>query len=260
MAALRASSLALALFVIAGCLRPSMRGLSAGHLEIPATYDGKLPCADCPGIATTLTLRADSTFTMRSVYLERDPRPRLDHGRWSVDVERRLVLHGGTQAAPRRFAIVDAATLRMLDTQGQPIESRLDYNLKRAARVEPLGDSNDEGIASTNALVGLKWTCIELNGKPIPESVPAPTLTFSADAGRVTGTTGCNNVMGTFTLGADGLRFGRAASTRKLCSGPAMEIEAAFLKLLETTTQHRIHGESLELSGTGGGSAKFSHE
>jgi len=50
----------------------------------PATYTGRLPCADCPGIQLTLTLLSDSTFRLRQAYRER---PTVVHqlGRWSVD-------------------------------------------------------------------------------------------------------------------------------------------------------------------------------
>ena len=36
------------------------------------TYVGTLPAADGPGIATTLTLGPDSTFALRSVYIDRE--------------------------------------------------------------------------------------------------------------------------------------------------------------------------------------------
>ncbi len=129
--------------VVSGCQRASTRGRSddsAGRLVLPATYNGTLPCADCPGIATTLTLRADSLFVQRSIYMERDSSAFVELGRWSVDSSHRLVLRGATEA-PRLFGIVDAGTVRMLDTQGQPIESPLNSDLVLVAQVDPIRDS-----------------------------------------------------------------------------------------------------------------------
>lgn len=331
-------------FVLFGCQRAQTRGTSndsAGHLVLPATYKGTIPCADCPGIATTLTLRADSIYALRSVYQDRDGVPQIDFGRWSVDSSHRLVLRGGSEG-PRWFSIVDAGTVRKLDTQGQPIASTLNYDLVRAAQVDPIRDSfrlrglftyfadsarlvecvtgkswrvaqkidylaleraytaenkagrpalvileghlameprlegkGDEEVLvvdhfdklgnsescdedeSTGSIVGPKWTMVELNGKPVPEGVEPPTLTLSMEGGRATGTAGCNNVMGTFTTGPDGMRFGPIATTRKMCSPPAMEVEAAFLAMLEATTHHRVSGKTLELLGTSGVLAKF---
>jgi heat shock protein HslJ/uncharacterized lipoprotein NlpE involved in copper resistance len=343
--------LALVTFVVSGCQRAQTRGQSddsAGHLVLPATYKGTMPCADCPGIATTLNLRADSIFVLRSVYMDRDGDPHVDLGRWSVDSDHRLTLRSGTEV-PRMFSIVDAGTLRQLDLQGQPIASTLNYDLVRAAQMDPIRDSfpmrglftymadsarlvecltgkswrvaqkvdylaleraytggNNAGRPAlvtleghfameprmegtgeeevivvdrfikiqdsescdetkssgsivgpiTGPIVGPKWTMVELNGKPVPEGVEPPTLTLSKD-GRATGTAGCNNLMGTFTMNSDGLRFGRTATTRKMCPSPAMEVEAAFLALLEAKTQSRVNGKTLELLGTNGVLAKF---
>lgn len=41
-------------------------------LDYEGTYKGVLPAADCPGIETTLTLTPDKTFTLHSVYIDRD--------------------------------------------------------------------------------------------------------------------------------------------------------------------------------------------
>ncbi len=35
------------------------------------TYQGVLPCADCPGIKTVLTLRDDTTYDLSTEYLEK---------------------------------------------------------------------------------------------------------------------------------------------------------------------------------------------
>ena len=41
-------------------------------LDYEGTYKGVLPAADCPGIETTLILNPDKTFTLHSVYIDRD--------------------------------------------------------------------------------------------------------------------------------------------------------------------------------------------
>jgi uncharacterized lipoprotein NlpE involved in copper resistance len=43
---------------------------SQNALDWAGTYEATLPCADCPGIKTTLTLIQDNTFTISSTYLE----------------------------------------------------------------------------------------------------------------------------------------------------------------------------------------------
>lgn len=39
--------------------------------DIAGTYEGTLPCADCPGIKTTLKINDDTTYDLRSEYLKR---------------------------------------------------------------------------------------------------------------------------------------------------------------------------------------------
>lgn len=41
-------------------------------LDYEGTYKGVFPAADCPGIETTLTLNPDKTFSLHSVYIDRD--------------------------------------------------------------------------------------------------------------------------------------------------------------------------------------------
>ncbi len=36
------------------------------------TYEGTLPCADCPGIKTVLTINDDTTYELKSEYLEKE--------------------------------------------------------------------------------------------------------------------------------------------------------------------------------------------
>lgn len=45
---------------------------SQNSLDWAGEYEATLPCADCPGIKTQLTLLQDSTFTLHSEYLEKN--------------------------------------------------------------------------------------------------------------------------------------------------------------------------------------------
>jgi len=105
----------------------------------PATFTGDLPCADCVGIRFTLTLRPDGIFLSRTRY-RGNRQPFYGLGRWSLqNDDARLVLRGGKEA-PQQFAVKDADTIRQLDTEGHEIVSKLNYDLKRAATVDPITD------------------------------------------------------------------------------------------------------------------------
>jgi copper homeostasis protein (lipoprotein) len=69
---------------------------------LPATFVGKLPCADCPGIDYRLSLNPDHTFSSNMTYEERNS-GFDDSGRWEL-AGNVLVLHGGHNATDK-FAV-----------------------------------------------------------------------------------------------------------------------------------------------------------
>jgi len=56
---------------------------SRNALDWSGTYEGVLPCADCPGIGTRLVLHNDGRFELQTLYLERDVTPRSASGRFT---------------------------------------------------------------------------------------------------------------------------------------------------------------------------------
>ena len=63
---------------------------------LPATFAGLMPCADCAGIAQTLTLRADGLYRLRRIYLDKPDGPFAELGRWTADERgKRLTLRSG---------------------------------------------------------------------------------------------------------------------------------------------------------------------
>ncbi|MBB4844316.1 putative lipoprotein YbaY/heat shock protein HslJ [Paucibacter oligotrophus] len=112
---------------------------------LPASFTGVLPCADCAGIAQTLTLRADGLYRMRSVYLGKDGAPRSEQGRWMAEAGGgKLVLQGAS--TQQMWAVgpdkqdKSGAALRLLDLAGKPIVSRLNYELRRTAQVDEISE------------------------------------------------------------------------------------------------------------------------
>jgi heat shock protein HslJ/membrane-bound inhibitor of C-type lysozyme len=80
-------------------------------------------------------------------------------------------------------------------------------------------------------LTGATWQVTALGGATLiePERL---SLNF-LDAGRVAGSSGCNRIIGGFTLTGEGLQFGPMASTMMACPDPLMEQERRMLDALE---------------------------
>lgn len=106
----------------------------------PGIFVGLLPCADCPGIEYQLELFADGAYYLRTTYQDRAGGPFDDIGSWLQSSDgATLALFGGREA-PLRFGIAAPDELSMLDPDGRPIESALDYTLTRddtRERIEP---------------------------------------------------------------------------------------------------------------------------
>ena len=98
----------------------------------PASFEGELPCADCPGIFYHLDLFEDRVFFLRTTYLGRGTGAISDSvGSWALaGGGKRLALFGETEA-PMLFRVVDPETLRKLDLEGRDIASSLNYDLRR---------------------------------------------------------------------------------------------------------------------------------
>ena len=102
------------------------------------SFSGTIPCADCPGIELTITLKGDGSYTSRNVYQERDTS--FDSsGTWTVEeAGKRIRLDPNSKDEQDRvFEVVSDDELRMLDIEGNPIESGLNYTLARTAGPAP---------------------------------------------------------------------------------------------------------------------------
>lgn len=149
-ASLRLAPLGLGLVLLASCGGDTAPPRAAGTpqasapapLRLPATFVGELPCGDCEGVATTLTLFDDGSFRVRSVPRggARGGVTTAELGTWrALDGGRRFVLDGA-RAASRQFGRIGADTLRLLDNTGQEMVAPLPYRLGRAASVDTIRD------------------------------------------------------------------------------------------------------------------------
>ena len=97
--------------------------------QLAGTYEGTLPCADCEGIRTSLTLDAGGRYTMEREYLGKaDRKPIRDKGRWQAD-STVVTLLGNTADEDARYRATDTRTLTMLGRDGRDIESNLNDSL-----------------------------------------------------------------------------------------------------------------------------------
>ncbi len=113
----------------------SVRDIAA--LAGAASWVGEIPCADCAGIRTTITLYPDGTFRTEGVYLGaggKGDTTLTDLGRWThADTATRVVLRGSTGLADL-YAVEPDGALTKLDRQGQRMGGELNYTLTAVSR------------------------------------------------------------------------------------------------------------------------------
>lgn len=107
--------------------------------QLPASFAGQIPCADCPGIIDRIDLFPDHTFFQSLTYEDRDF-TYYDIGLWHLHGESAVLALAGEGERPALLRVVDSNTVRLLDAEGREIKSGLNYTLKRTPhfeRIEP---------------------------------------------------------------------------------------------------------------------------
>lgn len=111
---------------------PAPEGLDVRSFA--GSFKGTLPCADCPGIDSAIELKADGTYALHEVYQESKGASRDGDGTWTVeDNGKRIRLDPNSKnEVDRLYAVVSNDELQMLDGEGKPPSSGLDYSLHRS--------------------------------------------------------------------------------------------------------------------------------
>ena len=96
-------------------------------------YAGIVPCADCPGIDTSIAFTPEGTYSMSETYQEEGGGSFVTKGTWTVREDGKTVLLDpeDKEERDRWYEIVSATELRALDRDGKAIDSKLDYSLRR---------------------------------------------------------------------------------------------------------------------------------
>jgi len=107
-------------------------------------------------------------------------------------------------------------------------------------------------VTGAAPLQGTYWKAIELAGKSVPKQDPQHEahLEFQAD-NRVSGSDGCNRIVGSFHLEGDRVTFGQMAGTQMACIHTE-DIERGVRDALKNATRLTIEGDHLELFDAAG--------
>jgi heat shock protein HslJ len=103
------------------------------------------------------------------------------------------------------------------------------------------------------ALEGTYWQLIRLDDSAVVQVSPpsGAHLLLDPDAHRISGSGGCNRLMGSYEVHGDSLTFGPIATTRMACPA-GMETETAFLSALAQVRRWKAEAKHLSLSDSTG--------
>lgn len=131
---------------------------------------------------------------------------------------------------------------------------------KQKPDTPPAADSAtpSETATSPSGVTDREWVLVQLGNNPSPQGNGGKpvTLTLASAEGRASGNAGCNGYSGPFTLSGDQLSFGPAISTKMACE-QGMDVETAFLSMLNDVRTYQTTDSSLTLLGASGPVARF---
>lgn len=218
--------------------------------HLPASYEREVPGANSL-IRWHLDLLFEGRYRLRMTYLDKPEPNQFDQvGQWRYDHDK-VTLFQDTEP-PWRFGVeAGGDLLRQLDSAGKPIESVHDAPLRRLPEPALIEPHLEPGYVP---LRGTDWKLVQLEGKPVEaaDRQREPHLLFATETQRVSGSGGCNRIMGGFDLDGDTLHLPQMARTMMACLS-GMERENRFLQSLGKVARYRIgdgHLEMLDTSGT----------
>ncbi len=123
------------------------------------------------------------------------------------------------------------------------------------------GGAASAASAAKKTLEGVSWRLTSLTGKD-PKALAGLSRPATArfEAGRVSGFSGCNNFMGSYTVEGDLVKLGQLAGTMMACPEPQMAFDDAFRAAFSGTVRYAIAGEELSLFAESGAVLAFKAE
>ncbi len=210
---------------------------SRTSLDWAGTYSGVTPCADCPGIRTTVHLRDDGSFERTLVHIDRGPVPEVETGSFSWNEAGSTVILESVNGASQLYQVGEGRLFH-LDREGQRISGELanQYTLDKH-----IGDP---------AVEGKRWVLIELGGEALERGANTGQafLMLSVDDAMASGHTSCNSFNGPYAIkSGNRISFGEnMALTMMAC--PHMAIEQAFLQVLRSADSYAVEDGVLNLN------------
>lgn len=202
---------------------------SQNSLDWAGTYYGTLPCHDCPGVETTLSLSLSGKFTLIENQVGKSKGSQMSGGVMGWNEQGSIVrLMGLKEDSDYHQYLVQENQLIKLAGTGEKFvgPDAAKYILRKT--------TNDP------ELIAINWKLKELKtyqGENLERSTP--TLKIDQSIGQFSGYSSCNNFTGQLhIMEGKKINFGKMAVTRMACQD--MKLEQFFINALENVSDYRF--------------------
>lgn len=204
---------------------------SRNSLDWQGVYTGVLPCADCEGISSMLSLN-DSTFTLKTHYLSKNDEVSHASGKFEWSENGGAITLTGIENGPIKYKVGENRLIQ-LDMEGNEIDGPLKDNY--------ILHKIDSG------LLDITWELAEMESKPISLKGNRPlTLTLESKDITARGFAGCNGFGGDYLINNGEIRLTRLFSTQMACED--LDNESRFMNLLQDIDGYIAKDEELVLT------------
>lgn len=209
---------------------------SENALDWNGQYKGTLPCADCSGIATTLTLKTDGSFKRVVFYKDKSSQAIVERGTFEWDDSGSIITLQIENGSSQSYKVGENQ-LWHLDADQEIIEGELAeaYVLKK--------NKMDYNLENKT------WILTELLGQTIEEKEGQAQahLIFHSENAMLSGYNGCNRIsMGYELLEGQRIRLAPGISTLMAC--PDDQISDNFNDVLTTIDNYTVSDGELQLN------------
>ena len=235
------------------------------------TYKGTLPCLDCQGMETEITINENSTFCVKTKYLGKGEKVYVQKGNFKWNKEGTTIILTDIKNGPNQY-LIGKNTLNQLSATGKKETGSLadEYILTKKSANDTLSietasenpaatvDLNSR-IATTTTiqkvnpaagkytLAETKWKLVSLNKEKVDQKgKDVYYLKLKSKDGRFVALSGCNTILGYFVMpSSTTLTFSGIISNKLACAD--MATESHFFTMLGLTNSYKLDGEALTL-------------
>lgn len=207
---------------------------SKSALDWDGVYHGTLPCTDCVGKQTRITIRKDQSYILETFDLDKSTSVAVASGGFNWDKTGAIITLENQKGEPWKMKVVENGMIK-LQANGKAINGELSasYRLQK----------------DLGSIVGKHWKLIELRGQPFVNNKETHKEVFLEfmENNRFTGNNGCNVLNGNYEITGTGeISIGLLATTRMAC--PGITTDSEINELLNKVDNYSLKDGILSLN------------